>query len=144
MSTDTDDTLSTLALLCAPELPEQRSTVQAFATGATRNRDEHKYDFEGFLSPSVLERYGQYMHSHRLQSDGTLRDSDNWQKGIPLGKYVKSLVRHTFDCWRCWRLGCQPVIDKDSGKPVTIEDLCCAIMFNVMGFLHEWLKKATA
>ena len=33
--------------------------MQSFSTGATRNHDNHKYDFEGFLSPAVLERYGE-------------------------------------------------------------------------------------
>jgi len=46
-------------------------------TGATRDVDNDKYDYEGFLSPIVLHRYAQYMHKHRLQSDGELRDSDN-------------------------------------------------------------------
>lgn len=112
--------------------------TQTFASGATRNRDEHKYDFEGFLSPAVLERYGQYMHAHRQFADGSLRDSDNWQRGIPQAKYVKSLVRHTFDLWRLWRGS--DVIDKDTGEKCDLETLCCAVMFNVMGLLHEILK----
>lgn len=111
-----------------------------FASGATRNSDSHKYDFEGFLSPSALERYGQYMHAHRLLPDGSLRDSDNWQRGIPQQKYVKSLIRHTFDLWRLWRG--QAVIDKDSGETVDLETLCCAVLFNVMGLLHETLKNS--
>jgi len=34
------------------------------------------------------------------------------------------------------------VVDKDTGKQVGIDDLCCAVMFNVMGFLHEKLKSS--
>jgi len=113
--------------------------IQVFESGAIRNSDEHKYDFEGFLSPLVLERYGEYMHSHRKQRDGSLRDADNWQKGIPQEKYRKSLVRHLFDLWRAWR-GDGTVIDKDTGKTMDINELCCSVMFNVMGFLHERLK----
>jgi hypothetical protein len=116
--------------------------MQTFNSGATRNSDEHKYDFEAFLSPAVLERYGEYMHSKRIQPDGTLRDGDNWQKGIPPVKYMKSLVRHVFDLWRAWRG--HTVIDKDSGGEVGIDELCCAVMFNVMGFLHERLRQKTA
>ena len=112
--------------------------MQIFSTGDTCNSDADKYDFERFLSPTVLERYGEYMHAHRRQPDGTLRDSDNWQRGIPLAKYVKSLIRHTFDLWRA-RRGAS-VIDRDTGQPVDIDDLCCAVMFNAMGFLHERLK----
>src|SRR5580698_7792736 len=62
---------------------------RTFETGATRNLDASKYDYEGFLSPLVMERFGQYMHKHRVQADGSLRDSDNWQKGIPLQAYMK-------------------------------------------------------
>lgn len=63
--------------------------MRHFPTGATRNLDDDKIDFEGFLSPLVIERYGQYMHRHRVQADGILRDSDNWQRGIPLSAYMK-------------------------------------------------------
>lgn len=111
--------------------------MRTFDTGATRNADDSKLDYEGFLSPLVLERFAQYMHSHRKQKNGTLRDSDNWQKGIPKRVYMSSLIRHTMDFWRLWRGG--KVVDPDTGEPATAEDLACAIMFNVMGFLHETL-----
>jgi len=39
--------------------------MRTFASGATRDADDHKLDFEGFLSPFVLERYAQYMHKHQ-------------------------------------------------------------------------------
>jgi hypothetical protein len=112
--------------------------MQKFDTGAIRNTDTNKYDFEGFLSPIVLERFGEYMHKHRHMKDGSMRDSDNWQKGIPRTKYIKSLVRHTFDLWRAWRG--YPVIDKDSGERVGVVEIACAVLFNVMGFIHESLK----
>lgn len=115
--------------------------VQKFDTGATRSADEHKFDYEGFINPEVLYRYGQYMHEHRTQRDGSLRDSDNWQKGIPLAKYVKSLVRHVIDLWRMNR-GYE-VINPDTNKPHTPDELCCAIMFNSMGYLKEFLSMPT-
>lgn len=113
--------------------------VQEFATGATRNADNHKHDYEGFLDPAVLFTYGGYMQSHRLQRDGTVRDSDNWQKGIPLAKYMKSLLRHTFDLWRLHRG--YIVIDPDTNTPATRKHLCCAILFNVQGYLFELIKE---
>lgn len=106
--------------------------MRTFETGATRNLDDDKYDYEGFLSPLVLERYAEYMHKHRKQADGVLRDSDNWQKGIPEAQYMKSGFRHFFDWWS-WHRGL-PVAE-------TLEDALCALMFNVMGYLHETLKK---
>ena len=54
--------------------------IRKFETGATRDTDEGKLDFEGFFSPIVMERFAEYMNKHRRQSDGQLRDSDNWQK----------------------------------------------------------------
>lgn len=103
--------------------------VRRFESGATRDTDAGKLDFEGFLSPMVIERYAEYMNKHRLQSDGQLRDSDNWQRGIPTAQYVKSLWRHFFAVWKGHRQG-------EIGQ----EDVC-ALIFNAMGILHESLKK---
>jgi hypothetical protein len=107
--------------------------MRHFETGATRDTDEGKLDYEGFLSHGVLERYAQYMHKNRIQADGQLRDSDNWQKGIPKDAYMKSMFRHFMDVWNEHR---NPNDDLD----VRAESLC-ALMFNVMGYLHEDLKR---
>ena len=101
--------------------------IREFETGATRDLDTDKLDYEGFLSHSVLERYAQYMHKNRKTAAG-LRDSDNWQKGIPLPAYMKSAWRHFMEWWRAHRRG---EVD---------EEALCAMMFNVMGYLHEVLK----
>jgi hypothetical protein len=110
------------------------SEIRTFETGATRDSVEGKLDFEGFLSPFALERYAQYMHRHRVQPDGSLRDSDNWQKGIPQAEYMKSLWRHFFAAWKIWRGG--RVVDERDGHDVSLEETMCAILFNAMGFLH--------
>lgn len=114
--------------------------MRAFTGGATRNPEGDKFDYEGFINPEVLHAYGKYMHAHRKQRDGSLRDSDNWQKGIPLRAYIKSLVRHTIDLWRMDRG--YIVFNPDTGEPHTKEELCAAIMFNVMGYLKETLHPA--
>jgi hypothetical protein len=103
-----------------------------FSTGATRDTSANKPDYEGFLSPTVLKRYGKYMNKHRLQSDGKLRDSDNWQKGIPKDVYIKSLWRHLMDLW---------LEHRGSESRDGIEDALCGLMFNSMGYLHEILKE---
>lgn len=108
--------------------------MREFATGATRDTDQDKYDYEGFLSPAVLTRFAEYMHHHRKQADGNLRDSDNWQKGIPKDAYMKSAFRHFIDLWTLHRGG------KSEG--VTLEDTLCALLFNIQGYLHEELKGA--
>lgn len=108
--------------------------MREFETGATRDTDDGKYDYEGFLSPLVLERFGEYMHKHRIQADGTLRDSDNWQKGIPFVAYMKSGWRHFMEWWTLHRSG-----EADTDE---IQEALCALMFNVQGYLHELLKDA--
>jgi hypothetical protein len=80
--------------------PQTPSGVREFGTGATRDLDANKLDFEGFLSPLVLERYAEHMHKARRMPDGSMRDSDNWQLGIPVVVYMKSLFRHFFAVWK--------------------------------------------
>jgi hypothetical protein len=111
--------------------------MRTFGTGATRDTAEGKLDFDGFFNPLVLERYAEYMDEHRLQADGNLRDSDNWQEGMPRSVYRKSLWRHFFDVWKLL-LG-MSVVDRITGKPIYIEDALCALLFNTMGVMLEIL-----
>lgn len=104
------------------------AVIRTFGTGATRDTDEDKLDFEGFLSPLVLEAFASYMHGKRKMPDGSLRDSDNWQKGIPMDAYMKSMWRHFFAVWKGHREG-----------QVAEEELL-ALLFNVQGYAHEILK----
>lgn len=113
--------------------------MRKFETGATRNKSENKLAYSRFLSPEVIHRYCQYLHKHRRQKDGSLRDPDNWKKGIPEDVYLESLLRHNIDVWRlCYGM---EVLDPDTNKRVDLEDLLCAVMFNSMGFLYEILKR---
>ena len=76
--------------------------MRTFESGATRDSEEGKYAYAGFLAPIVLERFGEYMHRHRQQADGSLRASDNWKKLFgPDHKSVclDSLLRHDMDLW---------------------------------------------
>jgi hypothetical protein len=115
--------------------PQTKDSVRTFGTGATRDLDANKLDFEGFLSPLVLERYAQHMHAARKMPDGTMRASDNWQLGIPKDAYIKSAWRHFFDVWKTHR-GIETSSD--------IETELCALLFNVSGYLHETLKAKRA
>jgi hypothetical protein len=107
------------------------NAARVFATGASRNSDEGKLDFEGFLSPTVLKAYAEYMHQNRFLEDGSMRDSDNWQKGIPKQAYMKSMWRHFFDTWSRHR---------GINTPESQVQNLCGLMFNVAGMLHEVLK----
>jgi hypothetical protein len=107
--------------------------VRRFETGATRDADDGKLDYEGFLSPIVLQRYARYMHQHRVQPDGKLRDSDNWTHGIPQRQYLKSLWRHFMDVY---------LLKRGFGKLAVVPDIeeaLCAVLFNASGMLHEVL-----
>jgi len=111
---------------------DPREVIRVFDSGATRDTDEGKLDYEGFLSPLVLRRYAEYMHKHRYQADGALRASDNWQRGIPKVAYMKSGWRHFFDWWTLHRSTDTPLEE--------IEEALCAVIFNASGYLHELIS----
>lgn len=105
--------------------------VVRFKTGATRS-SETPFDPSGFISPAVLVSFCRYMEKHRKQADGTLRDSDNWQKGMPTSRAIRSLARHFFDFWLMSR-GYPP----NSADCETPEDALHAIWFNVQVILKN-------
>lgn len=104
--------------------------TRQFDTGASRNTAEGKIDMEGFLSPLVVEAYGEYMNFNRVTPTG-VRASDNWQKGIPKEVYIKSGFRHWLEVWRHHR-----GLDTRDGIVWAV----CGLMFNVMGYLHTLLE----
>lgn len=111
---------------------KDNGTVREFETGATRDTTSGKLDMEGFTHPMVMKQYAKYMNMCRYQSDGNLRASDNWQKGMPKDVYAKSLRRHHDGVWEEHR-----GFDTEMGLIAHL----CAIMFNSMGYLHEVLKE---
>lgn len=106
--------------------------MRKFESGATRDSDDTKLDYEGFLSPLTVTRFAEYMHKHMDTPEGR-RTSDNWQKGIPQDAYLKSLFRHFMDVWRLHRAGTTNGDD--------MEEALCAMWFNVQGYLLESLKQ---
>ena len=105
-----------------------------FVTGATRSPLNDKLCYAGFMDARVIKRYAEYMHRHREQTDGNLRDPDNWKKGIPIDSYMDSMYRHFMDVW-LWHQG---YLDEATEE---IEEALVALMFNVQGMLFEILKK---
>lgn len=103
--------------------------MRHFDSGATRDSDDTKIDYDGFLSFEVLESFGKYMLKHQKQADGKLRSSSNWKKGIPRDAYMKSMWRHFHEVWKLHH--------KRHGD---IEDALNALLFNVMGMLYEVIK----
>lgn len=109
--------------------------LRTFETGATRDTAEDKHEPWGFTSALVEKRFCAYMHHHREQSDGELRDSDNWKKGIPVDAYYHSLSRHIQDL-RLIMEGFNYEAREDS-----LEEVLCSVLFNVQGMLHETIKR---
>jgi len=109
----------------------QASVMRTFESGAIRDTEEGKIDYEGFLSPLVIEAFGKYMNRNRKTSVGK-RDSDNWQLGIDKKVYIKSMFRHFMDVWKEHR-----GVKTEEG----ILTALMGLMFNVMGYAYEVLKK---
>ena len=129
--------------LCAPSIhsdpgDEHQGGMRVFETGATRNAETYP-DYHGFFSPLSMHAYGEYMHTHRLQADGSLRDSDNWQRGMPVDSYVRSLVRHTHDV-QLIHDGYEQLARGDVRDPDKLKAHLAAIIFNAQGMLHELVK----
>src|SRR5574337_1524816 len=122
---------------CAIVRSSEAGAVRSFETGATRSSEAGRYDPEGFLSPIAIERYCEYMAAHQRQPDGSIRASDNWQKGLSVGTYMKGMWRHFLHLWTRHRG--HKVRDANAAAN-EIEDLC-ALLFNVQGMLHELLKQ---
>ena len=108
-------------------------SIRIFKSGATRDIEDGKIDFEGFLSPIVLKCFGEYMHKHRLQKDGKVRESDNWQKLFGENHYdvcAKSMMRHVMDFW---------LFHRGFKGRETLIDALCGIIFNAMAYLYKLL-----
>lgn len=124
--------------------PASGEAVQKFDTGATRSADVGKLDYEGFMSFPAIEEFGEYMNRHRIQPDGSVRDSDNWQRGIPISSYVKSLVRHALELWGLHRGHVSARLRREYPLADIVflkRETACACWFNVQGFLHETLRQ---
>jgi hypothetical protein len=138
---------------------KDNGTLRTFASGATRDTASGKLDPEGFLDPLVVVAFAEYMDRHRIQSDGSLRASDNWQAGFPRSQTMKSLWRHFLDLWLLHR-GHPPVskdhrafYEKDRTARFSLgfllpladayalestkREVLCALYFNVSAYLRE-------
>jgi len=106
-----------------------------FASGAYRDTNDGKPDYAGFQSSIVNRAFGEYMLKHQRQSDGQMRGSDNWKRGIPRDEYFRSLKRHVQDLYLEWE-----GYDSRDG----IDEALGGLMFNLQGFWLELLKERRA
>lgn len=113
--------------------------VREFPSGATRSSSENKPDYEGFLHPEVLRMFADYMHKHRFLPNGTVRESDNWQKGIPTEELMKSLLRHVIDLWRMHRKGVHVIRDEEETK--RYPEQLASILFNTQALMLNYIRE---
>src|SRR5581483_1210391 len=113
--------------------PGKGKAIRQFESGADRDLENGKLDFEGCLSPQVLEAFADYMHHKAIRNDGTKRSSDNWMKGIPRDSYMRSMWRHFHDVWMIHR-------GHGEERPDILEALM-ALLFNVQGMAYEIIKE---
>lgn len=102
---------------------------------ATRDSNTNKLDFVGFFDQNVLESYANYMNKHRLQADGTLRDSDNWKSYFGEEHYkvcFESAFRHFWDWWH-----------EHNGEPSRdgIDEAINGLLFNIFAYQSKRLKE---
>lgn len=108
-------------------------TLRTSPTGATRDTATGKIEPWGFTSALVERRFSEYMDEHRVQSDGSVRDSDNWKKGLLTEWYKHSLSRHILDLKLHLEGFPEEAVELD------YETVLCAVLFNVQGLLHNHL-----
>lgn len=116
------------------ELTDMRTAeIREFETGATRSPMGDKLCYSRFMDSRVIKRYCEYLHKHRVQADGVVREPDNWKQGIPSESYMDSMFRHFMDVW---------LIEQGHYDSATedIETALCALIFNAQGMLYETLQ----
>jgi hypothetical protein len=104
--------------------------MRKFSTGAIRDDDKNKINYEKGLSPLVLEAYGEFMRGNNMMPDGSYRDEGNWKKGFTKQSYMESKWRHFMTTWM---IHDEFIEDPTCAK--IIKSLC-AELFNTMGYLH--------
>jgi hypothetical protein len=79
-----------------------------------------------------------------VQSDGSLREGDNWQKGFTRESIAKSMQRHNLDFWLMHR-GFEPEssdhlkVFKEQNKERAMIEALCGIYFNAAAYMREVL-----
>lgn len=125
-------------------------SVREFTTGANRDRVDGKLAFHGFVSAKASRRFGAYMNKNRRLADGSLREPDNWKRGIPMPVYAESMMRHAQEVHELLEdavaaTGIKGVCDiasvsADHPSLLAIDEAASALWFNVQGWLHERVK----
>lgn len=105
--------------------------MRKFKGKAIRSELGDKNEYVRFISPIVIQRYGDYMRKHQITESGEKREADNWRDGIDDKAYLDSCFRHYLEWWK----------NNDGYPSEDLEETLCAIMFNTMGRLHNLLEE---
>lgn len=105
------------------EYEDLRKDKRLFSTGAVRDVDTEKENYIESISWIALQRYTKYMKKVSVKYG-----ENNWIKGIPIGEYEKSLLRHIQ----------KYLANKYNGAKLEPEcDHLSAAYFNLQGIIHE-------
>lgn len=113
-------------------------TKRIFPTGAYRNDNKGKFNYDGFINPAVENSFARYMHGHRKMEDGSLRDADNWQKGFSVDEIMQSLLRHVMDVHLLHR-GYEVIDEK--GEKITLEECLNGVKFNINAYILQLINE---
>jgi hypothetical protein len=97
--------------------------ITQFKTGAIRDSQEGKTDYNETISWTALNRYARYMTGKKAKYG-----AGNFKKGIETWSYVQSMLRHV-DKWMRNTY--------EEGNDEKDEDHLSAIVFNVFGIMHN-------
>lgn len=97
--------------------------VREFSSGAIRDVEDGKLDFIETISWTAFARYAKYMTEKKKKYG-----SGNFKKGIDIDAYERSLLRHIH----------KYLVNKyEGGNEEKDQDHLSAIVFNVLGIIHE-------
>lgn len=101
--------------------------ITTFKTGAIRDSQEGKNDWTETISWTALNRYAGYMTGKKAKYG-----AGNFKKGIDITSYEQSLIRH-------WHKYFVNKYEKGNEEPG--EDHLAAMLFNVLGIMHEEMRQ---
>ena len=113
-------------------MPQNKAAFRTSSSGATRDLNDGKKQYDKFIHPLVIERFADYMQGKRAMPDGSSREGDNWWNGFPREWLIESMGRHYQDT----------LLHTKGFHEATTEDeetALCGLLFNVQSMLMEVL-----